>query len=200
MPKLIPIIPGSVGHRLTMVLAYKAKSQQWLSETIKCSGQAVSQVISGKLKDMRGDGILKEIATVLEVDLLWLSKGLGKPPWASAVPLINVGYYDLLRSIRQEVELKAPMNLLAPLPRGLLPSDITNRNWRPDATLLLEVAGSLNIEVDQESVLMSYRNKMPPQIAMSAIRALQMALDRCDEQDRDKFRQALNWIEKANWE
>ena len=198
MPKPVSVNPGSVGHRLSIALSYYSLSQSDLAERSKYSKQAISQALSGK---MHADGFLDALATALTVDPAWLKTGLGQPPWAATLLPINYSYHGLVQVVKQAFGIKWPLGLVGYIPDTIKPEEVGSPNWRPQPMPLLQLAKELGIKVEWEKTIIdSFRSRMPVPVAMAAAQALQMALATCDEQDREKFRAALNWIETATSE
>jgi len=197
MPKPLAIVPGSIGHRLVMALAYKAKPQMWLAEETGYSAQAISQVINGKLQDARGNGILTKIAAALGVETPWLAQGQGDPPWAISTPIINQGYYPLVRQTRQKLDFIHSVGIHVNLPAGVTATDVLSLSWKPEVEDLFRVADAVGVEVDRDAVRRDYWRTVPPEVNETIKQALQMALVTYAEQEREKFRAALSWVEKA---
>lgn len=193
MPKPFAIVPGSIGHRLVMALAYKAKPQMWLAAEAGCSAQAISQVINGKLKDARGNGILTEIAAALGVETLWLAQGLGDPPWATTTPIINQGYYPLVRQIRLEYKFKNSVGVHVDLPEGVTSADVLSLSWKPEVEVLFAVANKVGVEVDGDAVRRDYQRIMTVEVREAIEQALQMAIGSQEEHNGERYRSALQW-------
>jgi len=197
MPTLSPCTPGSLGHRILVALALRLRSQRWLAKESGCSPQTLSQLIHGKIQGSRDVELLTRLATTLEVAPLWLEKGLGSPPWATAPLPRNPGYYRLLAEYRLKASLDKEMGLYVPTSYDIPYEVVCDPTWRPAGEELVRLARrqGREVEIDED-----FGEPMPSLVKDTVMSAIQMALDRCEEQDREKFRLALNWVEKATSE
>lgn len=66
----------TLADRVRVELSKKRLTQQWLSEKVGVSQQAIAKIVSGETKSPKN---IVEIATALGVDVNWLKTGEGEP-------------------------------------------------------------------------------------------------------------------------
>ena len=198
MPKRLPPTPGSLGDRLTQTLAHRGVTQRDLGRKLDCSGQAISMLVHGRMQSLPA---IERAAVILGVDAEWLRTGLGVPPWAASGPLPAQTYGGLVDAVRRRYLKMVGRGTLVVLPDTIKAVDIESPSWRPQPMPLLHLAKELGIKVEfEKSIIDGFLSRMPVPVAMAAAQALQMALANCEDQDREKFRAALSWVEKATSE
>jgi len=198
MAKRTHLKHDSFGYRLNQALAHRGVSQRGLSDLLGVTRQAISAIMQGKSKS---DSLIERAAITLGVSPIWLRTGQGEPPWVDGSCAYGQTYSGLVQVVRRVYMTARAKGLSIGLSSGITAHDIEDPAWRPQPMPLLQLAKELGIKVEfEKTIIDSFRSRMPVSVAMAAAQALQMALANCEEQDREKFRLALNWVEKATSE